>query len=369
MKFRLIEDLENKINYNKYINELKTISANDFIKVLGLKQSHEFRLHRPMFILHDGSLLESEQAIGDLYTDPNGYAHVDLLVAYVLRRAGVNRKISEKEFDEIYDLVWNLKSFTNKFNWIQVNSGTKYEENKPYISLGSEITDAQTRTLQDILWKLTECGYKQIEVWADDNNHNVYQLNSEAPEYIIHRIKQYFSFGKLYESTNNDIDDGLIAYNGSEKYFTHYSDDSKGKDIGTSNFDIPGIYFSSIKDLAKCYASGETSGVYTDDNGVDHDIYRKIDSGYLYTCKLNYKKPIVIDYNFKKDDEVNNYRNKVAKNIDQYKKEGYDIVLLLNIPYYDQDYTTITDYGNEYVVLDPSIINIINIERVNSYEV
>ena len=155
----------------------------------------------------------------------------------------------------------------------------------------------------------------------------------------------------------------ITAYHGSKKKFNDFEISKIGSNIGTDNFDFKGIYLTDSKDFAKGYAIDKASSSYIDKNGEEHTTISDASDGYVYTCTLMPKKPLVID--IEGNEENKNLYWARVKDQDKIVKQGYDLICHLNIPYTDENGKSNGYIGNEYVVLDPSIIKINKIEHFN----
>ena len=152
----------------------------------------------------------------------------------------------------------------------------------------------------------------------------------------------FYDNGK-YELEENFNTNSIIVYHGSNakfnkfdlKYFGRTDDGMWGK----------GIYFISDKRVAQSFGSD-----------------------YLYTCKLKLNKPYIIDMstvgNNEDSEDSSKYYSLTNRNNDVLKRKGYDSIIVKD-ELWEGSFTT---RANEYIVFDPSDIEIIDVKDLSLEE-
>ena len=138
----------------------------------------------PFYILSNGSYLNLGRAGSHLGLDDELYQ---------------NGIIEQDPFD--YSYLYPNTIMVDLFNAIRCSDGENLgddEYGNPYIQLPKNLpTNAQLESLDDWIYSL---GYNN-KLFVDEVEYNLSEVSSE---YIIKRIKRYYSSGKLYESSNSE---------------------------------------------------------------------------------------------------------------------------------------------------------------------
>lgn len=159
----------------------------------------------PFYILSNGLYLNLGKAGSHLGLDDELYQ---------------NGIIEQDPFD--YSYLYPNTIMVDLFNAIRCSDGENLgddEYGNPYIQLPKNLpTNAQLESLDDWIYSL---GYNN-KLFVDGVEYNLSEVSSE---YVIKRIKRYYSSGQLYESSNED--DEQIAYDPKTASVVEWLNESK----------------------------------------------------------------------------------------------------------------------------------------------
>ena len=168
----------NESNNNNNVENIKRYIKNNF-------NISTHTIGGPFYILSNGSYLNLGRNGSHLGLDDELYQ---------------NGIIEQDPFD--YSYLYPNTIMVDLFNAIRCSDGENLgddEYNNPYIQLPKNLpTNAQFESLDDWIYSL---GYNN-KLFVDGVEYNLSEVSSE---YIIKRIKRYYSSGQLYESLNPEI--------------------------------------------------------------------------------------------------------------------------------------------------------------------
>ena len=207
--------------YADFVNELhstfNSMSTEQIISFLNIKQRNDLDIESPMFILPNGKFVSVQETL-----DTNG-VDVDELTHQSICECFAWCLMSDLKYDtdavaEIVDQDWRLEKefahllteLTYKLGWARINCGTKAVDRRFYGVLPNEVSNKQWWSFETWLnWGYDKNKSDVLVFVTDMAIAKKFKMNDSAPifpEDIIKNIRRFYSSGRFYEGLNEKIE-------------------------------------------------------------------------------------------------------------------------------------------------------------------
>ncbi len=207
--------------YVEFVDKLNStfnsISTEQLITFLNIKQRDTLDTESPMFILPNGKFVSVQETLDTNGVDVEELTHQSICECFAWCLMS-DLKYDTDTVAEIVDQDWRLErefahllnELTYKLGWARINCGTKAVERRFYGVLPNKVTNKQWSAFEDWLNWGYDSNKKDVIVFVTDVAiAKEFKMNDFAPifpEDIIKTIKRFYSSGRFYENLSEKIE-------------------------------------------------------------------------------------------------------------------------------------------------------------------
>ena len=206
--------------YVDFVNELhstfNSISTEQLIAFLNIKQRSDLDTESPMFILPNGKFVSVQETLDTNGVDVEELTHQSICECFAWCLMS-DLKYDTDTVAEIVDQDWRLErefahlltELTYKLGWARINCGTKAVDRRFYGVLPNEVTNKQWWAFEEWLNWGYDSNKTDVLVFVTDSTiAKKFKMNDFAPifpEDIIKSIRRFYSSGRFYENLSEKL--------------------------------------------------------------------------------------------------------------------------------------------------------------------